>query len=156
MAARYQFHQRQQQSGESVSTYLAELRKMAVSCEFGNSLCESLRDHPVCGLRNEAHQKRLLAVPELTLDKALTIAQSLETAELNAQTLRGSDPALRQLSHHPQRQRVSSQSRKQGKPLPRDSRVRECFHCGGPDHVAANCRFAEYICRKCLKKGHLA
>ena len=30
MAARYQFHQRQQQPGESVATYLAELRKMAM------------------------------------------------------------------------------------------------------------------------------
>ena len=33
-AARFQFHQRQQQAGESVSTYLAELQKMAVPCEF--------------------------------------------------------------------------------------------------------------------------
>ena len=59
-AARFQFHQRQQQAGESVSTYLAELRKIAVPCDFGDSLSESLKDRLVCGLRNEAHQKRLL------------------------------------------------------------------------------------------------
>ena len=52
MAARYQFHQRQQQSGESVATYLAELRKMAVPCEFGATLGEALRDRLVCGLGN--------------------------------------------------------------------------------------------------------
>ena len=61
MAARFQLHQRQQQAGESVSTYLAELRRMAVPREFGNSLSESLKDRLVCGLRNEAHQKRLLS-----------------------------------------------------------------------------------------------
>ena len=71
MAAHYQFHQHQQQPGESVSTYLAELRKMAVSSEFGASLSESVRDHLVCGLRSEAHQKCLLSESELTLDKVL-------------------------------------------------------------------------------------
>ena len=68
---------------------------MAVPCEFGNSLSESLKDCLVCGLRDEAHQKRLLSEPELTLDKAQMICQSLETAELNTQTLWGSDPMLK-------------------------------------------------------------
>ena len=64
-AARFQFHQRQQQAGESVSTYLAELRKIAFPCDFGDSLSESLKDRLVCGLSNEAHQKRLLLKQEL-------------------------------------------------------------------------------------------
>ena len=84
MAARFLFHQCQQQPGESVAIYLAELRKLAVSCEFGETLDEALRDQLVCGLRNEAYQKRLLSEPELTLDKALQIAQSMETADVNA------------------------------------------------------------------------
>ena len=156
MAAWFQFHQWQQQVGESVSTYLAELRRMAVPCEFGDSLSESLKDRLVCGLRNEAHQKRLLSELELTLDKAQAICQSLETAELNAQTLRGSDPMLKQLSQD-RRQRMHAQSQRRGKTPPHNAqRVRECSRCGRPDHVAANCRFAEYVCRKCNKKGHLA
>ena len=80
-AAGFQFHQRQQQARESVSTYLAELRRMAVPCEFGNFLSESLKDRLVCGLRNEAIQKRLLLEPKLTLDKSQAICQSLETAD---------------------------------------------------------------------------
>ena len=89
IAARFQFHQRQQQPGETVAMFLAELRKMAVSCEFGSALDESLRDRLVCGLANEVHQKRLLSEGELPLDKALLIAQSLEMAEDNTRTLRG-------------------------------------------------------------------
>ena len=58
MAARYQFQQRQQQSGELVATYLAKLRKMGMPCEFRATLGEALRDRRVCGLGNEAHQKR--------------------------------------------------------------------------------------------------
>ena len=74
IAARFQFYQRQHQPGETVATFLAELRKMAVSCEFGNALDESLQDLLVCGLANEAHQKHLLSEGELPRDKALLIA----------------------------------------------------------------------------------
>ena len=81
VASRFQFHQRQQQPGETAAMFLAELRKMAVPCEFGNALDESLRDRLVCGLANEAHQRRLLSERELSLDKALLIAQRLEMAE---------------------------------------------------------------------------
>ena len=76
VASCYQFHKRRQQSVESVPTYLAELRKKAVPCEIGAALNQSLRDRLVCGLRSEAHQKRLLSEPELTLDKPLVIAQN--------------------------------------------------------------------------------
>ena len=55
MAARFLFHQRQQQPGESVAINLAELRKLAVPCEFGETLDEALRDRLVCGLRDEAY-----------------------------------------------------------------------------------------------------
>ena len=79
-------HHRQQQAGDSVSTYLAELQKMAVPCEFRDSLSESFKDRLACGLRNEVHQKKLLSEPEITLDNALAIWRILETAELNAQT----------------------------------------------------------------------
>ena len=44
-----------------------------------------LCDRLVCGLKNEGHQKRLLAEHELTLDEALAIAQSPEAADHNAQ-----------------------------------------------------------------------
>ena len=82
MAARFLFHQRQQQPGESVAIYLAELQKLALFCEFGESLDEALQDWLVCGLCNEAYQKQLLSEHKLTLDKALQIAQSMETTDV--------------------------------------------------------------------------
>ena len=66
----------------------------------------------MCRLGNEAHQKRLLSEPDLTLDKALMLAQSLETADVNAKTLRGHEPALRWLSQGSSHQHsASSQGR---------------------------------------------
>ena len=40
-----------------------------------------LRDRLVCGIANPTVQKRWLAEPELTLTKAVTIAQVVELAE---------------------------------------------------------------------------
>ena len=48
-AERFQFHKRGQNHGESVAEYLAELRRLAARCAFGNYLEEALRDRLVCG-----------------------------------------------------------------------------------------------------------
>ena len=69
--------------------------------------------------------------PELILDKEQAIRQSLETAELNTQTLRGSDPMLKQLSQD-RHQRMHAQSQQCGKTPPHNAqRVLECFSYGG-------------------------
>ena len=156
MAARFLFHQRQQQPGESVAIYLAELRKLAVPCEFGETLDEALRDRLVCGLRDEAYQKRLLSEPELTLDKALQIAQSMETADVNACALRGSESGIHQMSKGGARSAPPYRSQKGHQAPAPGQQGRECYRCGSTDHIASHCRFASFVCRKCQKKGHLA
>ena len=91
IAERIHFHCRQQGAGESVADYVAELCKLALHCQFGPYLMEVLTDRLVCGLRSETQQKRLLAEHELTFDRALAIAQSMEAADRDAHTLRGGD-----------------------------------------------------------------
>ena len=71
VAERFKFHRRQQTATESVTEYVAELRKLATHCEFGEHLQEALRDRLVCGLRSEPHRRQLLAEQDLTLNKAL-------------------------------------------------------------------------------------
>ena len=53
IAERFAFHQCNQQLGETVMEYLAELRRLATHCEFNNYLEEALRDCLVCGLKCE-------------------------------------------------------------------------------------------------------
>ena len=67
--------------GESVANYLADLRRLALTCDFSNFLDEALCDKFVSGLIDEAIQCRLLAEADLTLTKALTLAQAMETAK---------------------------------------------------------------------------
>jgi len=60
IAERFNFHRRQQGKTETVAQFVAELRRLAVHCEFGHYLEEALRDRVVCGFRHEAVQKKLL------------------------------------------------------------------------------------------------
>ena len=52
IAERYRFHKRDQRPGESIATYVAELRRFARHCNFGTNLDDCLRDRLVCGLSN--------------------------------------------------------------------------------------------------------
>ena len=57
IAERFRFHKRNQLEGGTTSTYIAELKKLTLYCEFGASLNDALRDRLVCGLHNELTQK---------------------------------------------------------------------------------------------------
>ena len=132
-----------------MADYVAELRKLALHCQFGPYLMEALRDRLVCGLRSETQQKCLLAEHELTFDRVLAIAQSMEAADRDSHTLRGCNTqpgavALVSQQHPFQRTPVDS------------SRVKECYRCGSLAHIASHCRFRDTICHNCLKKGHIA
>ena len=61
IAERFHFHKREQRAGESMADYEAALRRLATNCQFGEFLEQALRDRFVCGLRNEAVQRRLLS-----------------------------------------------------------------------------------------------
>ena len=60
IAERFHFHRRAQGSEESVAEFLAELRRLAMHCDFKTHLNEALRDKLVCGLHNSSIQKKLL------------------------------------------------------------------------------------------------
>ena len=70
IAEGFHFHRRVQAVGESISEYVAELKRLANNCQFGQYLDEALRDRLVCGMRSQSTQKRLLAEADLTFSKA--------------------------------------------------------------------------------------
>ena len=84
---RFNFHTRACKSGENVSTYVSELRKLSEYCDFGDTLEDMLRERLVCGINDKRVQRRLLVEPGLTFAKALELAQAAETAESNAKQL---------------------------------------------------------------------
>ncbi|XP_060124567.1 uncharacterized protein LOC132591206 [Zootoca vivipara] len=86
MARRMEFHKRQQHAGESVSAFLAELRKLAQHCGFQN-LEETLLDRFIGGLSSKKARRRIVAKEEVTLASALkeaTATENYEREELDA------------------------------------------------------------------------
>ena len=63
---RFHFNSRYRKHGESVATFVSELRRLSEHCGFGESLEEMLRDRLVCGIADGRLQHRLLAEPNLT------------------------------------------------------------------------------------------
>ncbi len=76
----FRFHRCNQEEGESIIMFVVALRKLAVHCKFKHALNDTLMDRLVCGLKNEAAQKKLLTESDLTLEKAIKISVRMEMA----------------------------------------------------------------------------
>ena len=88
---RYSFNTRVRRSQESVATYVAELKRIAEHCNFGDNarLNEMIRDRLVCGIANDKWKQRLLAEDpkKLNFDKAYSLLLSLEASEKQVKVL---------------------------------------------------------------------
>ncbi len=63
----FRFNSRSGKARESVSANVVELRRLAQYCNYGDTLDKMLRDRIVWGINDEATQKKLLQVKDLTL-----------------------------------------------------------------------------------------
>lgn len=59
-------------------------------CKYGETLPEMLQDKLVCGVNHSKIQNRLLAEKNLTYEKAIDLAQSIEAAEKDTRKLNSS------------------------------------------------------------------
>ncbi|XP_048578018.1 uncharacterized protein K02A2.6-like [Nematostella vectensis] len=155
IAERFNFHNRFRHDSETVADFGAQLKKLSTHCEFGTFQDEALRDRFVCGLRQEAIQRKLLTEKTLTFAKALEIAQSMETAESKSSELKGSGSSgsgcveeVHQLGKKPQKHKKFTQN-KGGKPKT------ACHRCGSAEHDGKSCKYKKYKCDNCGKVGHL-
>ncbi|MEE4247362.1 MAG: reverse transcriptase domain-containing protein, partial [Kangiellaceae bacterium] len=138
LVLRFRFYTRCRQAGESVAEFLAELRKLARNCNFGDNLESMLRDRLALGINDDAIQSKLFAEKEMTLNKAFSLAQAHESATRGTQLV----------SHAESRDSVHAV--RQAAP------TRRCFRCLSQKHVAAKCPFLNKKCFNCSKLGHTA
>ena len=122
IVCRFTLNSHSQKEGESLSTYMAELRKLAKDCDYGESLLEMLSDRLVCGVKDRRIQKKLLAEHELTFKKAFETAQAMEAAEKNAEELPSATSP---------EQKVYLVRRGEWK---NTQEFKECKHCGRMNH----------------------
>ena len=90
-AERYRFGQREQHAGESIDNYVAALRELGKTCNFGNMTEEMIRDHEVEKTNSSHIRERLLMEINLTLTLAIEVARCIENGLEEAKVLSG-DP----------------------------------------------------------------
>ena len=108
-----------------------------------------LRDRLVSGVRNAVIQKKLLAEKDLTFKSALEIALALEIADKSAQELAQGSTMKKFAGEEDHSVNLPPNAR--GKFTQANLM---CYRCGG-NHRPNDCKFKDYTCRECKKKGHL-
>ncbi|XP_043245773.1 uncharacterized protein LOC122393625 [Amphibalanus amphitrite] len=148
---RYNFHARVQQPGESITTFLAALRSLVVTCEFPDP-DNMIRDRLVIGVADRATQRALLRQADLTLTAAVDIALSEEASRRDQQCMGSAGSATGDVLNPSEVSAISQPS-----PAPAVSRCRfcarvhvmqrsscpawgqSCHACGGRNHFSACC-----------------
>lgn len=93
MYERSVFNSRDQKEGESIDTYVGELRTLAQSCNFCMCLHDTLiQDQIVLGLRDRGTRKRLLRQGKLTVQKCIEIAKSDEVSNTQIKNIDQTSP----------------------------------------------------------------
>ncbi|CAG2222283.1 unnamed protein product [Mytilus edulis] len=99
-----------------------------------------LRDRLVVGIKSDRIQRRLLAEPNLTFEKALEIATAMETAEKNAQDIQASG------TNGTFQKQINKVSKSYTRNNSGNSKQGDCYRCGG-NHLAAECRTCKRQCQ---------
>ena len=99
---RYCFNKRDQEAGESIETYVASLRSLAKTCNYGELANDLIRDRIVVGIRDNSVRKRLLRESKLTLKSCVDICRA---SECTAQQLKAMRPTedVHAMGQKPQR-----------------------------------------------------
>ena len=102
----------------------------------------------MCGIRDDAIQKRLLSEHDLNFAKAVQLAQSMETAAKNVKE-------LQQPSGTPNTSTGAQEVLKVTQPRQGKKVLPTCHRCGKTGHKALQCTVKHLKCFQCGKVGHL-
>ena len=84
---RYVFNRRDQEPTESVDTYIAALRALAKTCNYGPLEDDLIRDRIVVGIRDNSLRQRLLRDPKLTLQSCINTCRTSESSSLKVKEM---------------------------------------------------------------------
>ena len=152
---RFQFNSRTRAPDESVADYVAALRRLAERCAYGEMLEEMLRDRLVCGINNAAIQRCLLAESDLTLSKAISVAQAAEIADTGVKELQSSIAGASMASTTDDKDVHKCTSECSARTKDNTNKGADCYRCGAK-HNPDQCRFKLAKCHACGKLGHIA
>ncbi|XP_031329635.1 uncharacterized protein LOC116160551 [Photinus pyralis] len=156
IAENFRFLQRKQHEGEKVKDYLTALQKLAITCNFGQYLKKALRNKFVFGLRAQNIQSRLLEVKDVTIEKAIEVAISMETSHRDAAQLHNASGSVNQITYKNKRLNNTSKNQSTTTNTNVTNKPIVCFRCGINNHTANKCMKKNLHCTSCNAKGHVS
>ncbi|XP_058810508.1 uncharacterized protein LOC131675514 [Phymastichus coffea] len=163
ISERYAFKKCRQKEGEDIKTFVANLKKLSVNCNFGTELKTHLRDQFVFGVSCKSTKRQLLKEKALTFDSAVLLAQSTETATRDAEGMLGeSTAAAYSTTVNYVTDKKNKNAYQSDKASASDQQSyssgsgNRCYCCGKANHRKATCRYRDYKCNNCQEVGHLA
>lgn len=156
-AERFKFYRRLQASDESIAQYIAILKKMATSCDFGTTLNDRLHDMLIGGVTSKSIRERLIGDDTLTYEAAVKIANSMEAAQKEASKITQENQQQAQVNSVSKKnqKKPSYQKGKGKKEEASGNQPKMCWRCGYTNHKADDCRFKSVRCNGCQEEGHL-
>ena len=133
-----------QRQCEGIDAFVARLRKLSRSCEYGVLQEDMIRDQLVDKCCSHKLRCALLREPNLTLASAVSIARTIEEVDKQAEVMESGGlqesgmaevQAVRQSA---QRQNVSG-TRRREEPAEGQGERQRCSRCGRRNHEDATC-----------------
>lgn len=150
--SRHMFINRKQNEGESISNYIAELRSLAIPCEYKEDMLNTmLRDVFVSGLRDRNILDRLFQEDDIDLENTLKIALSMEKAVKGANEIMGKSAEMKAFKANKKGSKFSKQRYEKNKNETKKTaknKNESCIRCLG-NHSKNNCWFKSSECRYC-------
>ena len=164
MSERVKFRRLRQKAGESVASFMTNLREQSRYCAFGPLEDEMIRDQFVEGCASDHLRDRLCAKDELTLQRLESIALKEDRAVERQRLMGGGEhrqPGPSLLTVDPEPLEVAYTARGKTARRPVGDKMKDklcCFACGRRGHVATDdwCPARGQKCRKCGALGHFA
>ena len=148
------FRQARQEPGETVDAFCVRLRKLASTCDFAD-LDRELKTQIFCGCTSKRLQRRS-AREEMTLDKLLELARSLELADMQVSAMENNDSQnVNFVKKGKSGARKFTQSRNKFQSHGKNGG--KCGQCGYDKHSSKEeCPARGQECKACGGKGHFA
>lgn len=150
----YIFNRRRQEEGESFDLFYMDLKKLIKNCNYKELQDRMIRDRIVMGVLDKKLQQKLLAVSDLTLEKAVDISRASEMSKAQAKVMQqqeqGAVDVVRRQYQEP------DQTQKRDKYYTNKRQSRDFYHCKKCDtqHGPRSCPAYGKYCSNCNKPNH--
>ena len=165
---RFKFFSRSQNPGESQEKFITDLKLLATTCNFGDLKDSLVRDRIICGIQDRQLREELLKIPDLDLQRCLSVCRATELSKTRTKTLEESE-AVNSLKEQtkgdkvPVNKRRDNSHNKRRETSEQDAKdfsrkeIQRCKFCGGKHRAAKkSCPAFGKSCSFCGRMNHFA